>query len=203
MIGRFSRSLGWKPHAPIVAGVILLVLGVWQGGDPVFAVYPGDGDLKPVTGTGGDVIELNVQSAGLPMFSGGPVLECRAILQPGDRPVLYRSNLPDYDVVQQALEGEVTVLMWETAPDAFNRTLIWGISAGGAPIVSTTAIVGRLPGLARRSHHARRHPGRRRSIACGFWYLPMVENTPGRAKLERIAILRNRRAFSYDRVSPL
>ena len=141
MIGRFSRSLGWKPHAPIVAGVILLVLGVWQGGDPVFAVYPGDGDLKPVTGTGGDVIELNVQSAGLPMFSGGPVLECRAILQPGDRPVLYRSNLPDYDVVQQALEGEVTVLMWETAPDAFNRTLIWGISAGGAPIVSTTAIV--------------------------------------------------------------
>jgi hypothetical protein len=141
MIGRYARSLGWKPHAPIVAGLILVVLGVWQGGEPLLATYPETGDLKPVTGTGGEVVELNVQSAGLPFFESGPLLECRAILEPGDRPVLYRSNLPDYAAVQAALRDEVTVLMWETAPDAFDRTMIWGISAGGVPLVTTSAIV--------------------------------------------------------------
>jgi hypothetical protein len=141
VIGRFARSLGWKPHAPIVAGAILVVLGVWQGGEPLFASYPEAGDLEPVTGTGGEVVELNVQSAGLPIFESGPLLECRAILEPGDRPVLYRSILPDDDAVQQALAGEVTVMMWESASEPFDRTMIWGISAGGTTLVAPSAVV--------------------------------------------------------------
>ncbi len=144
MIGRFARSLGWKPHAPIVAGSILLILGVWQGGEPLFASYPKTGDLTPFTGTGGEVVELDVQSGGLPLFSSGPLTESRAILEPGQRPVLYRSNQPDYDVVHQALSGEVTVQLWNNGPNPLDRTMIWGISADGAQIAATPAIIDAL-----------------------------------------------------------
>ncbi len=144
MIGRFARSLGWKPHAPIVAGTILLVLGVWQGSEPLFAEYPDEAELVPVTGSASQSAEIDIQSGGIPLFSGSPIVEFRAILEPGSRPVLYRSNLPAYDEVKLAIEGDVTVQMWPGASSAFNRTLIWGLAAGNVDITSATAVIDSL-----------------------------------------------------------
>lgn len=144
MIGRFARSLGWKPHAPIVAGSILLVLGVWQGGEPLFAQYPNEAELVAVTGSASQSAELNVQSGGIPLFSGGPITEFRAVLQPGSEPVLYRSNLPAYDEVKLALDGDITVQMWPSANDAFDRTLIWGAAAGNVEIAPPSTVIERL-----------------------------------------------------------
>jgi len=144
MIGRYARSLGWKPHAPIVAGIVLLVLGIWQGGGPLFAVYPKAGDLSEATGSGGEVIELNVQSAGLPLFASGPLLECRTILEPGELAVAYRSNLPNYGAVCEALAHDVTVAMWPDAADPLDRALAWGVEAEGASLASPEAVVAAL-----------------------------------------------------------
>jgi hypothetical protein len=141
MIGRWARSLGWKPHAPIVAGAILAVLGIWQGGAPLFATYPAANDLTAVTGTGQEVVELTVQSAGVPFFESGPLTECRVILEPGAHAVLYRSVLPDYTSVCDAFSGEVTVMMWPTAPDAFDRTLAWGAASGDVTLVTADAVI--------------------------------------------------------------
>jgi len=55
--------------------------------------------------------------------------------------VLYRSNLPNYGEVCQALEGDVTVLMWQTAASAFDRTLIWGASIGETPVVTSQTVI--------------------------------------------------------------
>lgn len=144
MIGRFARSLGWKPHAPIVAGTILLVLGVWQGAEPLFAKYPNEAELVAVTGSASQTAELDVQSGGIPLFSGGPIMEFRAILEPGSEPVLYRSNLPAYDQVKLAVAGDITVQMWPGAADAFDRTLIWGAAAGAVEIAPAASVIERL-----------------------------------------------------------
>ncbi|MEM7119889.1 MAG: hypothetical protein AAF563_01355 [Pseudomonadota bacterium] len=144
MIGRFARSLGWKPHAPIAAGTILLVLGVWQGAEPLFAGYPREAALVPVTGSASQTAEVSVRSGGIPLFSGGPIMEFRAILEPGSEPVFYRSDLPAYDEVKLALEGDITVQMWPDAGDAADRTLIWGAAAGDVTIVPAGDVIARL-----------------------------------------------------------
>jgi len=141
MIGRMAASLGWKPHAPIVVGLILLVLGVWQGGEPLIATFPPAGELATVTRTGRGVVELNVQSSGLPRFLRSPLVECRTILDPGDVPVLYRSNLPNYRNVCDAFSGEVSVAMWPTADNGFDRTLAWGVDARGIELARPDAVI--------------------------------------------------------------
>jgi hypothetical protein len=141
MIGRYARSLGWKPHAPIVAGAILLILGIWQGAEPLLAEYPDEAELVPVTGSASEVVDLDVQSGGLPIFTNSSVEECRAILDPGSHPVFYRSILPDYDAVCEALSNGATVMMWPTAPDAVDRALAWGVSSADTQIASPRAVI--------------------------------------------------------------
>ena len=152
MIGRFARGMGDRPVAPLAAGVILLAIGLWNGGELLLASYPEQDDLELVSGEAVDAIVVMRQRGALVRFFQGSGLELQAALEPGERLVLYRNDMPDYEAVKTAITGGPAVYgLWPQAPADEDRHRIWSlVTADGATVVDREATVSGLQAVRRQ-----------------------------------------------------
>lgn len=146
MIGRFSRGLGDRPLAPLAAGLILLVIGTWNASELLLASYPEDSDLESFQGEALDAIVVVRQRGALVRFLHGRSLEFQAVLDPGERLVLYRDDMPDDEAVRDAVtSGPAVYGLWPDAPVDDDRHRIWSLAApDGTMIVDRSATVATL-----------------------------------------------------------
>lgn len=136
MIGRFSRGLGDRPVPLVAAGAILVVLGLWNGGEALLASYPDAQNLELVEGTAFDAIEVVRKRGALTRFLTGPSLEFQAVLDPGEVLVLYRDNMPRYEEVKAAVAaGPAVYGLWPEAPADDDRHRIWSLEGEGGVVV--------------------------------------------------------------------
>ena len=128
MIGRFASGLGDRLPATLVAGAILTALGAWFASDPWRRDYPAPSDLVAFEGEAFDAIEVRKRRGGLAPFATEEALELQAVLNPGERLVLYTDAMPRYEAVKQAVaSGPAVYRLWEGAREETDRMLIWGI----------------------------------------------------------------------------
>jgi len=145
MIGRFSRGLGDRPLAPLAAGVILLVIGLWNAGESLLAVYPGEQALAPFEGEAFDAVEVVRKRGAVVRFLTGPSLELQAVLEPGQTVVLYRNDMPAYDAVKQAVAGGPAIYgLWPDAPVEDDRRRVWSLENAAGVVVSREETVAGL-----------------------------------------------------------
>ena len=145
MIGRFASGLGGRPHAPIVAGLILLGLGLWFGSVPWRAAYPDTAALEAVEGTAIDAIELRKRRGALLRFLTGDRLELQVAIDPGGRIATYRSELPRYELLKEAIgRGPATYYVWPGAPDEAERALIWQFENADGRLIALADTVAAL-----------------------------------------------------------
>lgn len=136
MIGRFSRGLGDRPVPLVAAGAILIVLGLWNGGEALLASYPAADELQVVDGTAFDAIEVVRKRGAVARFLTGPSLEFQAVLDPGEVLVLYRDNMPRYEEVKAAVAaGPAVYGLWPEASADDDRHRIWSLEGEGGVVV--------------------------------------------------------------------
>ncbi len=146
MIGRFARGMGDRPVAPLAAGLILLAIGLWNAGELLLASYPEQNELEFVSGEATDAIVVMRQRGALVRFFQGSVLELQAMLDPGERLVLYRNDMVDYDAVKATVvAGSAAYGLWPDAPLDEDRHRIWSLATSdGTVIVDRDATVAGL-----------------------------------------------------------
>jgi len=146
MIGRFSRGLGDRPVAPLLAGVILLAIGVWNGAEHLMPSYPDEADLESFAGEAVDAIVVTRQRGALVRLFQGSSLEFQAALEPGERLVFYRDDMPDYGAVKEAvLAGPAIYGLWPDAPADEDSHRIWSLAtAEGATVIDRATTVAGL-----------------------------------------------------------
>lgn len=150
MIGRFSRGLGDRPLPLVAAGTILMVLGLWNGGEALFASYPDARDLVTVEGTAFDAIEVVRKRGAVARFLTGPSLEFQAVLDPGEVLVLYRDDMPRYGEVKAAVAaGPARYGLWPDAPADEDRHRIWSLGNDDGLVVGPEETVAGLRAVRR------------------------------------------------------
>ena len=146
MIGRFARGLGDRPVAPLMAGAILLAIGLWNGAELLTPGYPEETELEAFAGEAVDAIVVMRQRGALVRFLQGSSLEFQAALDPGERLVFYRDDMPAYDAVREnVLAGPAVFGLWPDAPADEDRHRIWSLTtADGAVVVDRATTVAGL-----------------------------------------------------------
>ncbi len=144
MIGRFASRLGDRLPATLVAGAILTALGAWFASDPWRRDYPAAADLVPFEGEAFDAIEVRKRRGALAPFMTDDPLELQAVLNPGERLVLYTSAMPRYEAVKTAVaSGPAVYRLWNDAPTEEDRRLIWGLdNDAGSVVAADEAVAG-------------------------------------------------------------
>lgn len=136
MIGRFARGLGDRPIAPLAAGLILLGIGLWNAAELLLPAYPQEGQLESFDGEAFDAIVVVRQRGALVRFFHGRSLEFQAVLNPGERLVLYRDDMPDYEAVRETVTaGPATYGLWPDAPADDDRHRIWSLATPGGEVI--------------------------------------------------------------------
>ncbi|MBN33549.1 MAG: hypothetical protein CMM46_02000 [Rhodospirillaceae bacterium] len=179
MIGRFSRALDGILPATLVAGVILVIIGVWFATEPYRFDYPEESDLVAVEGEAFDAIEVRRRRGAFLRFMVDDPLEYQAVFNPGERLVLYYSSMPNYDAVTQAIgSGPAIFWLWQDAGDETDSMIVWQLENADGIVVSRDATVA---GFAASRQEAAKWPG---AIAL-FGVLLTIMGLRARARAKR------------------
>ena len=137
MIGRFARGMSDKLPVPLVAGVIMLVVGIWFASEPVRHSYPEQDQLEPLEGLARDQVEVRQQSGAFLRFLTDDSLELRAMVDPGEKVVLYSASMPHYDAFKAGLDaGPAIFYRWPGAPDDQDRVVVWQLENADGTVVT-------------------------------------------------------------------
>ena len=153
VIGRFARGLGDRPIAPLAAGLILMAIGLWNGAEQLLPAYPEESELQAFEGEAFDAIVVVRQRGALVRFLQGRSLEFQAALQPGERLVFYRDDMPAYEAVKEVvLAGPALYGLWPDAPEDEDRHRIWSLAApDGTVVIDRASSVAALQALRRET----------------------------------------------------
>lgn len=126
MIGRFARGMSNKLPAPLIAGVILLAVGVWFASVPLRHAYPTAGQLTVLEGEAVDAIEVRRRRGAFLRFLTDDAMEVQAAVEPGEEIVIYSSSMPRYEAFKAALaDGPGAFYRWLESPDERERYTVW------------------------------------------------------------------------------
>ena len=153
MIGRFARGLGDRPVAPLAAGIILMAIGLWHGAEQLLPAYPEENQLESFAGEAFDAIVVVRHRGALVRFIQGSSLEFQAALEPGERLVFYRDDMPAYEEVKETVvAGPALYGLWPDAPADEDRHRIWSLATpDGAVIIDRASSVAALKALRRET----------------------------------------------------
>lgn len=138
MIGRFARGLGQRPLAPLVAGLALTVVGLWNAAETWVASYPeSDAVLVAIEGTAFDDTMISRKRGALLRFLDGTSYEYQAVLAPGEVVVRYTDDMPRFrEVVESVSSGPGLFGLWPEAPSEEDRNRIWSLETAAGPVVT-------------------------------------------------------------------
>ncbi len=137
MIGRFASRLGGRLPGILVAGVILLIMGLWFASEPLRHSYPVADELVPIEADARNVVELRKRRGAFLRFLMSDPLELRATLENGSIVILYRNTMANYDAVKKAVvSGPATYFLWSAATRDEDRQTVWQLETEDGTVVS-------------------------------------------------------------------
>ena len=145
MNNRFSASFAHLPAAPLTAGLLLVVVGLWSGLPALTASYPDQAALRPVATTAVDSVEVRHERGAFARLMSGAQLDLQVALDADGTVALYRNDLPRYPAVKEAVAaGPATYWLWPDAPDGADRMLIWRLDTPAGPVTELDDTVATL-----------------------------------------------------------
>ncbi|MBT4906579.1 MAG: hypothetical protein P8Q36_13950 [Alphaproteobacteria bacterium] len=144
MIGRFARGMSNTP-ALMVAGFIPLALGVWFAAEPWRHSYPAPEELTAFEGEAFETIEVRKRRGAFIRYLEDDPIELQAVLNPGERIVLYSTSMPNYFELRDAItSGPAIYYLWEDAPEEIDTMTIWQLENENGVVVSAEEAVSTL-----------------------------------------------------------
>ena len=145
MTRRFGTLVLERPLAPLLAGLLLAAIGAWNAAEPLLAAYPGPRALEFFEGEAFDDARVIRKRGALMRFLSGPSVEYQAVLQPGNRIVLYSDDMPRFEAVSAAIvSGPATYGVWPDAREGVDRLRIWSLETASGPVITREQAVSGL-----------------------------------------------------------